>query len=94
LETSRLEATAIEMTLDAPSGPADPIQPSFELYGDLLLELHRPAEAAAQFEQSLQRMPNRHASLRGLERASGQRSTTAQQQSCGSRIGRRVTRTA
>ncbi len=73
------EATAIELTLDAPSGPADPIQPSFELYGDLLIELHRPAEAAAQFQQALQRMPNRRASLRGLERASGQRPTTAGQ---------------
>src|SRR5438874_678799 len=73
------EATAIELTLDAPSGPAEPIQPSFELYGDLLIELHRPAEAAAQFQQALQRMPNRRASLRGLERASGQRSTTVLQ---------------
>src|SRR5436309_1612449 len=73
------DATAIELTLDAPSGPAEPIQPSFELYGDLLIELHRPAEAAAQFQQALQRMPNRRASLRGLERASGQRPTTAGQ---------------
>jgi len=73
------EATAIELSLDAPSGPAEPIQPSFELYGDLLIELHRPAEAAAQFQQALQRMPNRRASLRGLERASGQRSTTVLQ---------------
>src|SRR5439155_1303438 len=63
----------------APGGPAEPIQPSFELYGDLLIELHRPAEAAAQFQQALQRMPNRRASLRGLERASGQRPTTAGQ---------------
>src|SRR5437867_7337572 len=73
------DATAIELSLDAPSGPADPIKPSFELYGDLLIELHRPAEAAAQFQQALQRMPNRRASLRGLERASGQRPTTAGQ---------------
>jgi tetratricopeptide (TPR) repeat protein len=73
------EATAMERTLDDPSGPADPIQPSFELYGDLLLELQRPAEAAAQFQQTLQRMPNRRASLRGLERATGPRSTTAPQ---------------
>ena len=28
------EATAIELTLDAPSGPPEPIKPSFELYGD------------------------------------------------------------
>ena len=31
------EAIAIELTLDAPSGPPEPIKPSFELYGELLL---------------------------------------------------------
>jgi tetratricopeptide (TPR) repeat protein len=72
------EATAIELSLDAPSGPAEPIKPSFELYGELLLDLNRPQDAAAQFNQSLQRTPNRRASLRGLERANGQRPTTAQ----------------
>jgi hypothetical protein len=40
------EATAIELTLDAPSGPADPIKPSFELYGELLIDLGRLQEAA------------------------------------------------
>jgi tetratricopeptide (TPR) repeat protein len=74
------EATAIELTLDAPSGPADPIKPSFELYGSLLLGLNRPAEAAAQFQQALTRMPNRRAALDGLKRATGQRQTTAGQQ--------------
>jgi tetratricopeptide (TPR) repeat protein len=71
------EATALELTLDAPSGPAEPIKPSFELYGGLLLGLNRPAEAAAQFQQALQRMPNRRAAQKGLERATGQRQTTA-----------------
>ena len=37
------EATAIELTLDAPSGPAEPIKPSFELYGELLIDLGPPA---------------------------------------------------
>ncbi|HEV2982830.1 MAG TPA: hypothetical protein VGX46_00505, partial [Vicinamibacterales bacterium] len=73
------EATAIELTLDAPSGPAEPIKPSFELYGGLLLGLNRPGEAAAQFQQALQRMPNRRAAQKGLERAMGQRQTTAGQ---------------
>ena len=72
------EATAIELTLDAPSGPAEPIKPSFELYGELLLELERPAEAAAQFQQSLKRMPNRRAALEGLRSARpAQQTTTA-----------------
>jgi tetratricopeptide (TPR) repeat protein len=73
------EATAIESTLDAPSGPAEPIKPSFELYGNLLVAMNRPAEAAAQFQQALTRMPNRRASVQGLARATSQRQTTAGQ---------------
>jgi hypothetical protein len=72
------EATTIELTLDAPSGPADPIKPSFELYGQLLLGMNRQADAAAQFQQSLMRMPNRRASLEGLKRATPSQSTAAQ----------------
>ena len=47
------DATEIELSMDAPSGPADPIKPSFELYGAVLLQLNRPAEAAAQFQRAL-----------------------------------------
>jgi len=71
------EATAIELTLDPPSGPADPIKPSFELYGMLLVNLNRPAEAAAQFQQALTRMPNRRAALEGLKRATAKTTTTS-----------------
>jgi tetratricopeptide (TPR) repeat protein len=71
------EATAIELTLDAPSGPADPIKPSFELYGELLVEQGRMADAKVQFEQSLSRMPNRRAALQGLERATATRTSQA-----------------
>jgi len=73
------EATTLESSLDAPSGPADPIVPSFELYGSFLLDQNRPKEAAAQFEQSLSRMPQRRHAEQGLSRASGQRQTTAAQ---------------
>jgi hypothetical protein len=76
-ETLIKEATAIELTLDSPSGPAEPIKPSFELYGLLLLEMNRPAEAAAQFQQALDRMPNRRAALEGLKRATTQKTTTS-----------------
>jgi tetratricopeptide (TPR) repeat protein len=68
-ETILKEAVAIEQALDAPSGPAEPIKPSFELLGELLLEQGRNKDAAAAFEQALTRMPNRRASLQGLERA-------------------------
>jgi hypothetical protein len=73
------EATTVELTLDAPSGPADPIKPSFELYGQLLLGLNRPAEAAAQFQAALTRMPNRRAALDGLKRAMTAKTTTSAQ---------------
>jgi tetratricopeptide (TPR) repeat protein len=72
------EATAIELTLDAPSGPPEPIKPSFELYGDLLKDLGRAQEAAAQYQQSLQRMPNRRAAVQGLDKASATRTSQAE----------------
>jgi hypothetical protein len=63
------EAADIELTMDAPSGPPEPIKPALELYGELLLDADRPAEAVAAFEQSLLRMPRRTPSLLGLARA-------------------------
>ena len=71
------EATAIERTLDAPSGPPEPIKPSFELYGDLLTELGRGTEAAAQYQQSLLRMPNRRAAVMALAKAPAKSTTQA-----------------
>jgi predicted Zn-dependent protease len=73
------EATEIELTLDAPSGPAEPIKPSFELYGQMLLSANRPADAAAQFQQALNRMPNRRASVEGLKRATMKGTSTSAQ---------------
>jgi tetratricopeptide (TPR) repeat protein len=71
------EATAIEATMDAPSGPPEPIKPSFELYGQFLGAQGRGKEAAAQFEQSLLRMPNRRLSVMGLDRTRTSRSSQA-----------------
>jgi tetratricopeptide (TPR) repeat protein len=78
-EAERLlkEATAIEATLDAPSGPPEPIKPSFELYGQFLMSQNRPKEAAAQFQQALLRMPNRRISTQGMSTASPTHSTQA-----------------
>jgi tetratricopeptide (TPR) repeat protein len=73
------EAIDIELTLDAPSGPAEPIKPSFELYGQILLGANRPADAAAQFQQALNRMPNRRASVEGLKRATTKTTSTSAQ---------------
>src|SRR4051794_34457252 len=70
------EATTIELTLDAPSGPPEPIKPSFELYGDLLTEMGRTADAAAQYQASLLRMPNRRAAVQGLAKTAPAKATT------------------
>ena len=61
------EAAILEMA--PPRGSASPIKPVFELYGEILLDLDRPAEAAEKFETALVRMPNRPRSLLGLARA-------------------------
>jgi tetratricopeptide (TPR) repeat protein len=63
------QAEAAILDLAPPRGSASPIKPVFELYGEILLDLDRPAEAAAKFETALVRMPNRPRSLLGLARA-------------------------
>ncbi len=50
-------------------GAPTPLKPADELYGEILLDLERPADAATQFERALRRMPNRTLSLVGLARA-------------------------
>ena len=71
-------ATAIEETMVPPSGPPGesptdgPIKPSYELLGEVLLELDRPADAAEQFAEALLRMPHRPLSLLGSARAADQ----------------------
>ena len=65
------EAMDIELTLAAPSGPPDPIKPAPEFYGEMLLDAGRRAEAVPVLELSLQRTPNRTASVKALARARG-----------------------
>jgi tetratricopeptide (TPR) repeat protein len=64
------EASSIEETLDPPSGPAYPLKPSHELYGEVLAAAGRHQDAIRQFQTSLSRTPNRTASLLGLARSS------------------------
>ena len=63
------EATGIEIQMSSEFGPPMPVKPSNELFGEVLLELKRPAEARKQFELSLARMPKRALSLLGLARS-------------------------
>ena len=69
--TARMqEAVALERELPPPLGPPRPIKPASELFGEVLLELGRPGEAAAEFARALAQWPNRSLTLLGLARAS------------------------
>ena len=59
------EASQIEESMRPPNGAADPIKPSHELLGEVLLRAGRGAEAAKAFDATLLRMPNRARSLHG-----------------------------
>ena len=63
------EAVKLEESNPPPNGAADPVKPSHELLGEVLLETSNPSEAAKAFEASLLRMPNRARSLLGSARA-------------------------
>ncbi|MEE2635982.1 MAG: hypothetical protein VYE68_01960 [Acidobacteriota bacterium] len=76
------EALEIVARMRLPNGAASPVKPPYELYGEILLELDRPADAVAMFATSLERMPGRARSLLGLARSaarSGDSSTAAEQ---------------
>src|SRR5881628_157540 len=72
------EAVAIEDSIEAPSERPYPIIPAHELYGTLLMEMKRPAEAAKHFTEALRRTPGRPMAVYGVGRAAealGDRST-------------------
>ncbi|MFY9560875.1 MAG: hypothetical protein WAQ52_11630 [Terriglobales bacterium] len=75
------EATAIEDAIDSLSQPPYPIIPAHELFGTLLMELNRPADAREQFLQTLNRTPSRPKAIYGIARAAqatGDRRTAQQ----------------
>jgi tetratricopeptide (TPR) repeat protein len=63
------EAVELEESMRPPNGAADPIKPSHELLGEVLLAAGKGREAADAFETSLLRMPNRARSLMGAIKA-------------------------
>jgi tetratricopeptide (TPR) repeat protein len=71
VEAERLAAEAVrfEATMEFPSGPPDVIKPAYEFYGETLLALNKPAQAAEQFQIALKHTPKRALSLLGLARA-------------------------
>ena len=62
-------ALAIEDGIEALSQPPYPIVPAHELYGTILMEMNRPAEALKQFMETLKRTPGRPMAIYGLGRA-------------------------
>jgi tetratricopeptide (TPR) repeat protein len=74
-------AVRLEETMRPPNGAANPVKPSHELLGEVLLETGDPSESAKAFEASLLRMPNRARSLLGSARAhaaAGDRATASE----------------
>ncbi|GAC1399330.1 MAG: hypothetical protein NVSMB59_20680 [Vulcanimicrobiaceae bacterium] len=75
------EAIAIEDGIDSLSQPPYPIVPANELLGDLLMEMHQPAQAQAHYASALKRTPGRPMAIYGIARAAamlGDRATAAQ----------------
>jgi hypothetical protein len=63
------KATTLEAATSYAYGPPSVVKPSFEMYGEWLLEVNRPAEAARQFELSLKVAPNKTLSIKGKDEA-------------------------
>jgi tetratricopeptide (TPR) repeat protein len=63
------EAVAIEDSIDSLSQPPYPIIPADELFGTLLMELNRPADAEERFLEALKRTPGRPKAIYGIARA-------------------------
>lgn len=60
------EAVAVEDSIYALSQPPYPIIPVHELYGTMLLEVKRPAEAMKHFKETLKRTPGRPKAIYGI----------------------------
>lgn len=63
------KATDLEAASSYAYGPPAVVKPSFEMYGEWLLEVNKPEAALQQFELSLKAAPNKVLSLKGKEEA-------------------------
>ena len=63
------QAVESESGISFAYGPPTIVKPSFELYGEWLLENNRPKEALQQFDLSLKAAPGRLLSVKGKEKA-------------------------
>jgi hypothetical protein len=65
------QAIALQNQMPKPIGRPYPVKAADELYGDLLLQAGRAAEAVGWYEKALVRTPNRSRAVLGLARAAG-----------------------
>ena len=70
-------AVAIEDSIDSLSQPPYPIIPAHELYGSMLMDMGRPAEARKHFEETLRRTPGRPKAIVGIAHAAEAMGDTA-----------------
>ena len=63
------KGVGVAKSMGPPRGSASPVKPIYELYGEILLEMGRPEDAAEKFEASILYTPNRPLSLLGLARS-------------------------
>jgi tetratricopeptide (TPR) repeat protein len=70
-------AAASEDSIDSLSQPPYPIIPAHELYGSMLMDMGRPADARKHFEQALRRTPGRPKAIAGVARAAEATGDTA-----------------
>ncbi|MCB0615983.1 MAG: tetratricopeptide repeat protein, partial [Phaeodactylibacter sp.] len=59
------QATDLQDNVSYSYGPPEVVKPSYELYGEWLLEQGRPEDALQQFERALERGPQRVQALKG-----------------------------
>jgi tetratricopeptide (TPR) repeat protein len=70
-------AVAIEDSIDSLSQPPYPIIPAHELYGTMLMQMGKPAEARHHFEETLRRTPGRPKAIFGIAQAAEAQGNTA-----------------
>ncbi|MCY7311295.1 MAG: hypothetical protein LH619_10995, partial [Chitinophagaceae bacterium] len=63
------QSTALQQKVGYSYGPPAIVKPTYEMYGEWLLETGKPKQALEQFELSLKLAPNRLLSLKGKEKA-------------------------
>ena len=70
-------AAAIEDKTEKAAVTPGPLAPARELVGEMLLEMHRPADALQAFEATLKHEPNRFRALLGASRAAAKAGDSA-----------------